>query len=404
VPGGPRKPGGSRPTTPFSGGPHGPGRDTLVGSPRHGAGIAGGGAGAGAEASIRDVSAGDVSIGDVVRAWRLLGATDDDERRAIARTLGFDLRAATTAPPLPRTPAVITREPGRAAGTATAPATPPVAEEPRPIDLVPFTDVQVNPIELPAQGLRLPVAVDPAVLEPLFEPSWSRAIASTLTEHAAPVGPIDIERTIDLLARRLPIARLPRRDRLVSATEVVVVIDTRATLAWFRDDATLLVERLDAVTRAAVTIVESDGAPVLASAMSQSGADVRSRRLPTADAADAADAADDDGAGRDDDTDDDSGGRGSASAPDRVRVGTHGRIIGVTDLGLGSPWTRGDPARAEAWADLAIALRARGASLAIVTPVPADRIPWRLARLAPCIYWDRSTRPGLVHRLIKALT
>jgi hypothetical protein len=49
-------------------------------------------------------------------------------------------------------------------------------------------------------------------------------------------------------------------------------------------------------------------------------------------------------------------------------------------------------------------LRARGASLAIVTPVPPDRIPPRLARLAPCIYWDRSTRPGLVHRRIKALT
>jgi len=85
--------------------------------------------------------------------------------------------------------------------------------------------------------------------------------------------------------------------------------------------------------------------------------------------------------------------------PDRVRIGAHGRIIGLTDLGLGSPWTRGDPARADAWADLGDR-PARPRRLAgDRDAVPTERIPSRLARLAPCIYWDRSTRPGLVHRL-----
>ena len=336
-------------------------------------------------------SASDVSLGDVIRAWRLLGAVTEDERRAIARSLGFDLRPVTPAPVQPRKPPPVPPRPDPRDGAPAPPAMPSIVEEPQPSDLIPFTDVQVNPIALPDKGLPLPVAVEPATLEPLFEPSWSRAIASTLTEHTAPVGPIDLERTIDLLARRLPITRLPRRDRLVSATEVVVVIDTRATLAWFRDDAALLVERLDAVTRAAVTLVESDGAPVLASAMSNT--DPAARRA-------AADRASTDG----DDDDDDADDIDAVAAPDRIRIGAHGRVIALTDLGLGSPWTGGDPARANAWADLALALRARGASLAIVTPVPADRIPPQLSRLAPCIYWDRSTRPGLVHRLIKALT
>lgn len=321
---------------------------------------------------------GDVGLGDVIRAWRLLDANTEDERRAIAQTLGFDLRDRQPTPVTPRKPTTTMPEPGPSVDTP-APSTPtPTNEEPQAIELVPFTDVRVNPVELPADGLPRPTAVRPAVLEPLFEAGWSRAIASTLTEHSAPVGPLDLDRTIDLLARRLPIRTLPRRDRLVSATEVVVVVDTRGTLAWFRDDAALLIARLDAVTRAPVAVVEADGAPVLTSAMGARG----TARLTTSDL---------------DDLDD-------APSPDRVRIGAHGRIIGITDLGLGSPWMRGDPARADAWADLAIALRARGASLAIVTPVPVERLPRRLSRLAPCIYWDRSTPPGLVHRLLKALT
>jgi hypothetical protein len=327
------------------------------------------------DANRGGTSLGDVSLGEVIHAWRMLDANTEDERRAIAETLGFVLREVTQIATAPRKPPTIVPEPGPSTDAST-PTTPlPSTAQPQAIELVPFTEVQVNPVELPAQGLPRPAAVQPAVLEPLFEPGWSRAIASTLTEHSAPVGPLDLDRTIDLLARRLPIRTLPRRDRLVSATEIVVVVDTRGTLAWFRDDAAQLVERLDAVTRAPVAVVEADGAPVLTSAM---GTRDTARRTMS-------------------DLDDE-------PSPDRVRIGAHGRIIGVTDLGLGSPWMRGDPARGEAWADLAIALRARGASLAIVTPVPVERVPRRLARLAPCIYWDRSTRPGLVHRLIKALT
>jgi hypothetical protein len=348
-----------------------PGDARAGGASRSGAGSRGVGAGS--------ASLGDVGLGDVIRAWRWLDARTEDERRAIARMLGFELREATPTPEPRRKPPTIAPEPGPSGGVAIPPAPPPVTEAPQAIDLVPFTDVQVNPVELPAEGLPRPTAVQPAVLEPLFEPGWSRAIASTLTEHSAPVGPLDIDRTIDLLARRLPIRTLPRRDRLVSATEVVVVVDTRGTLAWFRDDAAQLIDRVDAVTRAPVAVVEADGAPVLTSAMG-----TRDTVRP-----------------RTSDLDEDE------PSPDRVRIGAHGRIIGVTDLGLGSPWMRGDPARAEAWADLAIALRARGASLAIVTPVPIERVRRRLprlARLVPCIYWDRSTQPGLVHRLIKGLT
>jgi hypothetical protein len=313
-----------------------------------------------------------ISMGDVVRAWRMLGARTDDERRAIARLLGFDLRPPG---PLPEQP-----PPTRRASPTPAVAGDPIAAGPPEVttgeavrlDLVPFSDVHVNPVELPADGLPRPTVAPPAVIEPLFAPSWSRAIASTLTARPAAAGPIDVDRTVELLARRQPVRWLPRRSRLVTATEVVVVIDTRATLGWFRDDAAWLCDRLDAVSRATVGVVEADGAPVVARSTAS-------------------------GAPPDDRGDDE-------PWPEAIRIGAHGRVVALTDLGLGSPWVRGDPARAEAWAALAIALRAREASLVIVTPVPIERIPHRLARLAPCIYWDRSTRPAAVHRAIRSAT
>jgi hypothetical protein len=251
---------------------------------------------------------------------------------------------------------------------------PPPDGEAVPIEIVPFTDVEPNPVYLGSERLPSPVAGDrtATVLEPLFPGGWSRAITCALAARPAEVGALDVERLIDLVVLRQPIRRLPRRERLISATEVVVAIDTRGTLAWFRADAEHLVQRLDAATRAAVTVIETDGAPVLA-ATTEAPRAARRRRLL------------------------------EDEEPEReqIRIGADGRVIALTDLGLGSSWTSGDPGRARAWIELAVALRARGASLAVVTPVPAERIPPQLARLAACVYWDRATRPGQVHRLIK---
>lgn len=316
----------------------------------------------------------DLGLGDVLRAWRALDARTDDERRAIARLLGFELREAEPAeeprPPAPRPPP----EPeDREADHAPPPPSPPApGGEASPIELVPFTDVHVNPPDLGAERLAPPVAAAAPVLDPLFGPGWSRSIASTLCARPAQVGAIDIERTAERVALRVPIRQLPRRSRMVSAAEVTVVIDARGTLAWFRADAEQLIARLDAVTRAPVARVETDGAPVLAIATGAPGSPARRRGAPE-----------------------------DEPECDCIHVGTRGRVIALTDLGLGSPWTRGDPARARAWLELAIELRQRGASLVIVTPVPRERIPSRLARSATCVYWDRATRPGFVHRLIK---
>ncbi len=317
----------------------------------------------------------DVGIGDVIRAWRALGAHDDRERRAIARLLGFDLREHEAAPPPPPIDPPGPAEPAEPATLTTATAVEPpvpVADAPgQPIELVRYPDVRDNEPALHA-AIGRPVALPEPLLESLFAAGWSRAIASTLTARSAAVGAIDIERTIALIALRRSVTVLPRRKRLVSATEVIVVIDARGTLAWFDRDAAELVARLDAVTRAQVGVVLGEGAPVLAIATGSAGA---------------AELLDDD-----------------QPPPASIRVGAGGRVIGITDLGLGSSWVAGDPGRAAAWIELALALRSHGASLAIVTPTPIERVPARLVRLAACVSWDGATRPGSVHRLIKGRT
>jgi hypothetical protein len=305
----------------------------------------------------------DVSIGDVIRAWRALDAQTDDERREIARLLGFELRDAA-----PGVPMQI--DDGGPAATP-PPEKPAIAYEPReprketeevavPLELVPFTNVHDERRPLPPKGIERPSAMRPRPLDSLFAAGWARAIAGTLTARIAPLGALDIPRTIDLLVQRRPIRRLPRRKRLVSATEIVVVIDRRGTIAWFRDDADQLIEKLNGVTRSPVGVTISDGIPALS----------------------------------------------SAAAADRagVRIGPCGRVIAITDLGHGSStWTIGDSQRAEAWLDFALQLRGRDASLAIVTPVPMERVPSRLQRAAACVHWDGRTRPGLVHKLVKGM-
>lgn len=307
----------------------------------------------------------EASIGDVIRAWRELGATTEVERREIARLLSFDLRE----PKAPTLDPVIISATGTVAGTSTAAAVsappehrPPVNGDATPLDLIPFPEIVDPPVRFPATRVLPPTVVSPAPLESLFSPSWTRAIASSLTSRMALVGAIDMPHVVALMSQRTPVRSFPRLPRRVSATEVVAAIDGTATMSWFRDDVDQLIARLDAVTRAPVTVVRCAGAPELAYV---------------------------------------TGGESDDDAMNLVRIHAGGRVVGLSDLGFGSAWSTCDVRRARAWHAFGEQLLARGASLVIVTPTPLDRIPEDVRRGLRCVYWDRSTRPAFVHRLLR---
>jgi hypothetical protein len=309
-------------------------------------------------------------IGDVIRAWRSLGASTDDERRAIARLLGFDLRdVSATGPALPPSPPARPPAPSFSSSSMTERSSTSSAETGDEIELVEFPGVRDDATPLPSTGLARPTLVVPRPLDPLFAAPWLRAIAGTLTARTAELGAVNVRRAIDLVVRRIPMGKIPRRRRLVSATEIVVWIDGTGTISWFRDDASQLIEKLDAVTRAPVRVVRSRGAPTIAT--------VR--------------AIDDDG-------DEDDG-----EIESSIRVSDGARVIGVSDLGRGSPWARADASRVRGWIEAARRLRAQGATLVVVAPVPPAQLPPALRRMAPCVYWDGKTRPASIHRLIKEL-
>lgn len=295
---------------------------------------------------------GEIGIGDVIRAWRELGATTDEERRAIAQLLGYDLRGSTATKTAETDMRVVRPVPGTTQRDTIKLEPPPTSDAKAiPLELVPYPDAEHDVAALPSRKLARPESVVATPVESLFAANWKRSICASLCARRRPYGAIDLGRTIDLFARRLPV-RFIRRDRLVSASEIAVVIDRKGVIAWFRLDTDQLIEQLNGVTRAPVTVMTNDGPPDL---------------------------------GED----------------DTLRIGAGGRVIAITDLGCASPWAPANRPRVDAWVVHALALRARGASLVVVTPVPPDRVPQDVARVATCIYWDGRTRAGAVHREIK---
>ena len=327
-----------------------------------------------------------ITLGDVLRAFRALGATSDDERRAIARLLGYDLApaeagagAATPAAPAPVAASRPVAMPAATAQAARIEADAPATE------VVRLPDIETNPVALPApigRPTAAPTAPPPA--ESLLAPAWTPAILGRLGARMAPRGAIDLERVLPRVAHRAPIRALPRRLRLVTAPRIAVVLDVSGVMPWLADDQAELVARLRATLRAPIDVVTGDGPPIVAEPGAAGTGDPDGGDAAVTDEA-AVELGDEDGGNR-----------------PRLRVEHGTRVLAVTDLGAGSIWLPPPPGRILAWRGFAQALHAQGASLIVLTPVPAARRPRELGALA-CVHWDRRTRPSQVHSLVGQL-
>ena len=112
-----------------------------------------------------------ISAGDVVRAFRILGARDEETRAAIARVLGFDLQAEGSAPAM-----------GRRA----------------------LNNEKRNDEKPSLQG----PSEESLFNAPLFNPQWTRAMISTMARIRTRSGPPEIEALVAAAAERQPMLSL----------------------------------------------------------------------------------------------------------------------------------------------------------------------------------------------------
>jgi hypothetical protein len=295
-----------------------------------------------------------------------IGRLDADEATAlkIARLFGVDIEApAQAAPPLePRPPGIarnveiaVNRE-GPASTTAATPTgaieptgtLPPAADEEQPLVAVRKAGPSLRPVET---GRALPPSPrwsgQELSFQPLIRPIANRAIVSSALAHRSAGGAIDVDRLVELCARRQVITDVPRLPRWSIAGRTLVLIDRGAGMGPFARDGGDLAESIAAIASRDRTEVRRFW---------------RTPRLvgnaPTA---------------------------AKAINPPPPR-GT--AVVALTDLGIAPDAPEG---LIGDWLAFAAAIAKAGCTLVVFVPYPASRWPAALAEKLSIVTWDRGT-------------
>jgi hypothetical protein len=91
---------------------------------------------------------------------------------------------------------------------------------------------------------------------------------------------------------------------------------------------------------------------------------------------------------------------GARRLPGAPRLDERGRLLAVTDFGLGGPWQPDQPEIGRWWLRLAARARARGQEVAALVPCALDDVPGPWRRAFRCFAWDASTRPSALRAAI----
>ena len=203
----------------------------------------------------------EVGLADLIEAVERLGVRDVAVVRRIAGVLQVEALVRKAAParpaPPPRLPA---REP------EPPPQSTPVRE--------PLPDFRRSTItrsrdETPAFAApvpSLPPPVDEAnepapPFQPLFEPSWTRAILSISLATPGEHGPVDLHRVVERVSRGAAITRLPRKIVPTLRKGVQVLVDRGAGMVPFARDADALVREIVLVAGRETPVLHFRGLP-----------------------------------------------------------------------------------------------------------------------------------------------
>lgn len=325
-----------------------------------------------------------IGFGDFLRATEALGARDPAERKRIAALLGFDWVESF------QPSAESRRSTARAEGNVEP--TVGVVEETAARNVsgdarvgggggeIGLIDESAKPADiwveqLPQRSVRMPKWVsevapmpepvgeerdEPPEVEPLFAPAWTRAILFAALAHVDGRGPLDLERTVELLCRREPLTRLPRRTKFHLKNDLQLLIDVNRTMAPFVQDQLALV---GAVKR----LVSAQNVEQLLFSI-----------CPTR------------GAGREDEW------PLKTYVPPR-HPGT--LVMVVTDLGVSRAAPGVETGTTEEWLRFAGMIRRDSCQLVTLVPFPARRVPAALRRAMTVIPWDRSTTAGMIQKI-----
>lgn len=193
-----------------------------------------------------------IFLGDLIRAYLKLKPNEQKVAQMIAEALGFDWQEKNV-------PSNIAfSEPQMAVGSMESAVAPEIHKTLAPRESVPMQEspksnwvrtalvrkgvFQLNePLEFvlipPSEGDK---HVFPPPYDPLFLPSWTRAILSSALTKETRNGPIDIEKIIETFAKRQALARLPLFPGQQVSHQVQILVDkSEGMFPFLRDQGWL---------------------------------------------------------------------------------------------------------------------------------------------------------------------
>lgn len=328
-----------------------------------------------------------ISIGDLLRVVDSLGASDHATRRLIALMLGFEwteedsdaeksgglveANVAATARDrsvLSENPVESVQEQSGTGETISRPL-PDESEDSAWIEPLPPKSIRVPTWFGEVQKMPVPENEklnDPPPIDSLFRPDWTRALLYNALATFDNKGPLDIDRTVELLSRGEPITEYPRLPQLRLGAVVQVLVDTSKSMAPYRaDQRGILKDIKRMITELMVKEVYFDSWPLRGKVLySSSGT--------------------------------------SNEGGTRRRVyespGAGNIVLALTDLGSDRLIPGVERATDDEWLTFADRLNKAGCPFVILTPYPQSQIPLALRRSIAVITWDRTTTTGIVRR------
>lgn len=314
-----------------------------------------------------------IFVGDLVRAYAVLKPTDDATAIQIAEALGFTWRGAETPieqtnEPTPEQLAEMQR----------------ILEERRKRQKFEFQEQKSQvlssadwlPTEITARGKEtvegdlgvaaLPLERGdtervPPPFDPLFKPEWTRAILSSALATVSPEGALDLERLIELIARREPLETLPRLTESTLRRGAQLLLDqSQAMLPFERDQQTLTHAIQNVMGQDKVQILRFAGCPTRG-VWKESNVYLEAYVPP--------------------------------------RPGT--LVLLVSDLGHTRPRLADDWADAAEWLSFADDVKHAGCELAALVPYTSRRWQPKLRGAINMIPWDRRTTAGLAQKFAR---